>query len=219
MWRYFVEATTEIIEQEGIDQVTARKVADRAGFTSSTVYNYFQELSHLTFFSAMRFTKSYIEDLPHYMNRGTNTIEKWLYGWVCFCKHSFKNPKIYSVLFINHLGSIPEDLLEHYYQTYRHDMVGLPEQVQSIILEHQLSKRSALYLQQAVDEGLIETEDIDLISQTTLLMWKGMMTVVLNHRRNYTPQEAMQQTMHYIYESVLKVIPPDRRDEIHISMD
>lgn len=215
MWHYFVDATVEIIDKEGIENVTIRKVADKAGYTSSTVYNYFQELSHLIFFAAMRFTKDYIEDLPKYMNEGTNTIEKWLYSWVCFCKHSFEKPQIYSVIFINNLGSVPEDLLEHYYKTYQNDLVGLPEQIQSIILEHTFSKRSALYLQEAINEGLIEQRDVEFIAETTHLIWKGMMTTLLNNRRNYSTAEAIRKTMYYVYESVMKVVIPKRRGQIN----
>lgn len=218
MWRYFVDATVEIIAKEGVENVTIRKVADKAGYTSSTVYNYFQELSHLIFFAAMRFTKDYIDDLPKYMDQGTNTIEKWLYGWVCFCKHSFEKPNIYSVIFINNLGSVPEDLLDHYYKTYQNDLVGLPAQIQSIILEHTLSKRSALYLQQAVDEGLMDQEDVEFISETTRLIWMGMMTTVLNNRRNYSTDEAIGETLHYIYESVMKVVLPEKKNEINVQL-
>lgn len=219
MWRYFVDATVEMIEKEGIENVTIRKVADKAGFTSSTVYNYFQELSHLIFFASMRFTKDYIEDLPKYMDQGTNTIEKWLYSWECFCKHSFKQPEIYSVIFINNLGTVPEDLLEHYYETYQNDLVGLPEPIQNIILEHTFSKRSALYVQQAVNEGLMKQKDVAFISDTTMLIWKGMLTTVMNHRRNYSAAEAISQTLDYVYQSVMKVIPPEKRNEVNVQFN
>jgi AcrR family transcriptional regulator len=218
MWRYFVEATVEVIEEQGIENVTIRKVADKAGYTSPTVYNYFQELSHLIFFSAMRFTKDYIEDLPKYMNQGTNTIEKWLYSWACFCKHSFEKPNIYAIIFINDLGSVPEDFLDHYYKTYKNDLVGLPEQIQSIILEHTLSKRSVLFLQQAINEELIDAKDVEFIAETTLLIWKGMMMTVLNNRRKYSTDEAIRQTMYYVYESVMKVIPPEKKNEINFRL-
>src|SRR5699024_7686797 len=112
MWRYFLEAAVDVIEKEGIRNVTIRKIADQAGFTSSTAYNYFRDLSHLKFFAAMRFTTDYIEDLPVYIRKGSNTIEKWLYAWQCFCIHSFEQPEIDSVIFMEDLGSTPDDFLD-----------------------------------------------------------------------------------------------------------
>lgn len=216
MWHYFVDAAVEIIETEGIDKITIRKVADKAGFTSSTVYNYFDELSHLVFFAAMRFTKDYIEDLPNYLDKGSNTIEKWMYSWECFCKYTFERPKIYSLIFINNLGSAPKDLLDHYYEVYKDDLLGLPEEIQLIILEHTIPIRSALFLKLAEEnEEIIKTEDIEFISDVTFFIWKGMMTTVLNNRRKYTTEEAINKTLSYIYKSVMLIVDEDKREKIN----
>ncbi|WP_018934159.1 TetR/AcrR family transcriptional regulator [Gracilibacillus lacisalsi] len=217
MWRYFLDAATEVIEEDGIDHFTIRKIADKAGFTSSTAYNYFKDLSHLKFFAAMRFMSDYLEELPAYLEKGNNTVEKWLYSWECFCKHSFAQPKIYSVIFMDNLGSIPEELLEHYYKIYQNDLIGLPDEVKDIIMEHSFAKRSALFIQPAVEEKFIEEDDIEMISDMTLLIWKGMMNTIINKRRNYTQEEAMQMTLYYVYESVMKVIKPEKRDQITVS--
>ncbi|WP_208591162.1 TetR/AcrR family transcriptional regulator [Gracilibacillus suaedae] len=217
MWRYFLDAATEVIEEDGIDHFTIRKIADKAGFTSSTAYNYFKDLSHLKFFAAMRFMSDYLEELPTYLEKGNNTVEKWLYSWECFCKHSFAQPKIYSVIFMDNLGSIPEELLEHYYKIYQNDLIGLPNGVKDIIMEHSFAKRSALFIQPAVEEKFMEEEDIEMISDMTLLIWKGMMNTIINKRRNYTQEEAMQMTLYYVYESVMKVIKPEKRDQITVS--
>lgn len=44
---YFIEAAKEIILSEGVENVSVRKVADRAGYTFTTVYNYFKDLNEL----------------------------------------------------------------------------------------------------------------------------------------------------------------------------
>src|SRR5699024_90287 len=70
MWRYFLDAASELIKTKSLHEITIREIADKAGFTSSTVYNYFKDLSHLKFFAVMRFTKTYVQDLPSYMEKG-----------------------------------------------------------------------------------------------------------------------------------------------------
>lgn len=216
MWRYFIDAATEVIEEDGIDHVTVRKIADKAGFTSSTLYNYFKDLSHLKFFTSMRYTANYLEELPSYLEKGDNTVESWLYVWECFCKHSFENPKIYSVLFMDNLGGIPEDMLERYYRIYKNDLMGIPDEIKDIIVEQSFSKRSALYIQSAVDEGFIEQKDVDYISDVTLLIWKGMMSSVINYRRDYSKEEVIQKTLFYVYKSVMSVVVPEKQREIRV---
>lgn len=208
MWKYFLDAATATIEEEGIDHVTIRKISDRAGFTSSTAYNYFKDLSHLKFFAAMRFTKEYTDELPVYMEKGSNTIEKWLYSWECFCKHSFKEPRIYSVIFKDDLGSSAEDLLDDYYKVYESELINLPEEIRSIIMNNNFSQRSALFIQQAVEEGYMEQADVKLISDLTLMVWKGMIDTYLNNRSNFTREEAVQQTVYIITENILRFVKP-----------
>ncbi|MBB6453945.1 AcrR family transcriptional regulator [Salirhabdus euzebyi] len=215
MWRYFLDAATEVIEEEGLEQVTIRKIAKRAGYTSSTAYNYFKDLSHLKFFAAMRFTTDYISELPLYLKKGTNTIDSWLYSWECFCKHSFNRPEIYAIIFMDDLGGSVDELLEDYYEIYQEDLIGLPEEIKPIVLELNFSKRSMLYLQKAVDEGFILQKDVDLLADMTLMLWKGMMNTVLNQRRNYTQEQAASQTISYVYEMVRRVVVPDKQNEIN----
>src|SRR5699024_4368419 len=198
MWRYFLEAAVDVIEKEGIRNVTIRKIADQAGFTSSTAYNYFRDLSHLKFFAAMRFTTDYIEDLPVYIRKGSNTIEKWLYAWQCFCIHSFEQPEIYSVIFMEDLGSTPEDFLDEYYRIYKEDLIGLPEAIKPLVMEHSFAKRSATYIQSAVDEGMLEQKDVDFVADITLMIWKGMINTLMNKRRDLSKEEAIEKTLLYV---------------------
>ncbi|MEW9673956.1 TetR/AcrR family transcriptional regulator [Ammoniphilus sp. 3BR4] len=206
MWEYFVDATAKIIEEQGIENVTVRKIADLAGFTSSTIYNYFEELSHLVFFASMKFTQDYSKELSVYMAKGQNSVEKWLLSWECFCKHSFNNPQVYHAVFIADLGSKPEELLKHYFEVFQNDLTGLSEEIKPLILEHNLSKRSRTVLEKAVQEGYIDNEDIEEISDMTILIWKGMLTTVLNNRRDYNPNEAVEQTMKYIRKTTLNTL-------------
>ncbi|SFB29176.1 transcriptional regulator, TetR family [Lentibacillus halodurans] len=218
MWRYFLDAAVDVIEKEGIRNVTIRKIAGQAGFTSSTAYNYFRDLSHLKFFAAMRFTTDYIEDLPVYMSKGSNTIEKWLYAWKCFCIYSFEQPEIYSVIFMEDLGSTPEDFLDEYYRIYKEDLIGLPEVIKNLVMEHSFAKRSATYIQSAVDEEMLEQKDVDFIADITLMIWKGMINTMMNKRREFTKEEAIEKTLLYVYESVMHVIPLEKQFEINVDL-
>src|SRR5665647_706611 len=44
---YFVQAAKKIILDEGVENISVRKVADLAGYTFSTIYNYFNNLNEL----------------------------------------------------------------------------------------------------------------------------------------------------------------------------
>jgi AcrR family transcriptional regulator len=200
MLEFFIEATEDVIEEEGIENVTARKIADLAGYTSSTIYNYFDELSHLVFFASLRFLNEYIEDLSVYIERADGPIDKYLSSWECFCKHSFNNPEIFSVIFISDLGSEPNELIKRYYKIYQNDLLKLPTEIKMLVLENDLSKRSKAMILEAIDKGNLSNENVEMITDITILLWKGMLTTILNNRSNYSPEKATDVTMRYIRE-------------------
>ncbi len=219
MFKYFIDATVDHIEEEGLHNVKVREIAEKAGFTSSTLYNYFQDLSHLKFFAVMRYTRDYFQELPEYMEQGENTIDKWLYGWECFCKHSFQKPEVYSLLFIKNLGKVPDEVIDHYYEIFSSDLIDLSKDIRSIVMHHNISKRSSLYIQDSVEEEFMDVEDIEYISDVTMLIWTGMLTDLMNLRRDITSEEATRKTMEYIYKAILLTVHPSKRDEITYTLN
>ncbi|MFJ7934614.1 TetR/AcrR family transcriptional regulator [Sporosarcina sp. NPDC096371] len=202
MWKYFVDATAEIIDEEGIESVTIRKIADKAGYNSATIYNYFSEISHLIFFASMKFLKPYTVDVTTYMEKGNDPIEKYLLAWDCFCKHSFEKPQIFHAVFIMDLGEFPEKLIQDYYKIYPSDLIAIPGDLKSFIFERNINKRGRSLLDNALNEGYIKEENIDAINELTILVWQGMLTNILNNRCAYSMEEAKKITMNYISEIV-----------------
>ncbi|MFY0544738.1 TetR/AcrR family transcriptional regulator [Brevibacillus sp. H7] len=204
MWQYFVEATAQIIQEEGVSNVTIRKIADRAGYNSATIYNYFSEISHLVFFASMKFLKPYTDEVVKiYKSKELQPQEKYLRAWELFCRHSFQNPQIFHAIFIADLGSQPEELLKHYYSVYPAEIIDIPEELKPLILEQNISKRGLAVLDLLVKEGYMKQENVVGINEMTILIWQGMFTTFLNNRRSYDPEEATRKTMLYIREIVL----------------
>lgn len=202
MMRYFIDATVQIIKEEGIEQVTIRKVADIAGYNSATIYNYFQEVSHLIFFAGMTFLKDYTDALSQSLIKEEGPLEKYLLTWECFCKYSFSNPKIYNAIFSANLGNQPEELLQSYYKIFPTDIIDLPEEMLPMVLESNLANRGKVLLEKCVEKGLLKSENAEEINEMAVLIWQGMMTLLLNNRRQYSTEEAVEKTMKYIRQLV-----------------
>ncbi|QIZ06441.1 TetR/AcrR family transcriptional regulator [Priestia megaterium] len=204
MLNYFIDATAKLIKEDGIKNISIRKIAKEAGYTSSTIYNYFSEVSHLIFFAGMRFLENYIEDLPKYIARAQDPLEKYLLGWECFCDHSFRAPELYHAIFIADLGEHPEELLKYYSSIYQSETIQLPEELEGILTEQNLSKRSRTVLEKYAEKGVFKKEEIEKLSEMTILIWQGMITSLLNNRVIYTPEEASKKTMEYIRDITFK---------------
>lgn len=203
MWQYFVDATVEIIDEKGIENVTIREIATRAGYNSATIYNYFQEVSHLIFFASLKYLNKYIQELPKQMEKGESALDQYLLSWESFCRHSFEEPEVYYAIFLEDLGEKPEELLNYYYDIYQTDLYGeVTEDIRTLITEYNFSTRSKNALRQSVEEGMLSKETLLIINERTLLIWQGMLITILNNRRHLTAEEATHKTMQHITEIV-----------------
>jgi AcrR family transcriptional regulator len=54
---YFIQATKDILRSEGIKSVSVRNIADQAGYSYATLYNYFKDVNDLVFLCVNDFQK------------------------------------------------------------------------------------------------------------------------------------------------------------------
>ncbi len=199
MMSYFINAAADIIEKEGIDKVTIRKVADIAGYNSATIYNYFEDLSHLNFFASMSMVKKYTDALPQYIEKAKTPLERYFLIWECFCKFSFESPKIYYAVFSADLGTHPVNM-EKYYDYSPTDLLAFlaDDDLKLMLIESDQSKRTFISLKQCIKEGYIQETHAERIAECHYLIWQGMLTMFVNNRTTYTVEEATEITVNHI---------------------
>lgn len=191
-----IEIAAEIIKTEGLEHATARKIAAKAGYvSSSTIYNYFEEISHLTLFAAMRFIDDYYTDLIDYFNKGKNYLEKYIYTWDCLCQHSFKKPNIYSTIFIADLGVPLHELHKQYFNIFTSLAPNLPNELQMLSEQYDFKERNKYLLEIAAKENTIDRSQINTVNDVVIHYWIGMLTSHLNNRSNLTNKQAANKTI------------------------
>jgi DNA-binding transcriptional regulator YbjK len=58
MKSYFIQAAKDMLKGEGLKSLSVRSVADRAGYSFATLYNYFKDLNELIFVCVKIFRKN-----------------------------------------------------------------------------------------------------------------------------------------------------------------
>lgn len=198
MLKLFINATTEVIKEEGIENVTIRKVADKAGYNSATIYNYFDNCKQLVFFAATNFISDYVEEMPCYIENSKNSLERLIKMWECFALYSFKKPKIYYAIFSENLGEKPENLVKNYYKIFPEEINNAPEDLVPMLLESRLSRRAKIAFQPCIEEGFFKEEQEEVVDEGIRLAYHGMLTLIVNNRVDFTPEEATEHLMRHI---------------------
>lgn len=104
--RYFIDATKNLIEDTGVEALTVKKIALRAGYAAGTLYNYFDNLNVLLFNCIL----DYFDDLYEKLSI-INVINEDYQGYLLKLIETYTNyftekPEIYYLIYLKNLGSI-----------------------------------------------------------------------------------------------------------------
>ncbi|WFD10449.1 TetR/AcrR family transcriptional regulator [Tepidibacter hydrothermalis] len=198
MMMCFIDATAKIIEEEGIDYVTIRKVASLTGYNSATLYNYFENLDHLIFSACMKFTKPYTDNLHRYVKNCTNSIDTTLRVWECFCYYSFSNPKIFYSIFFAKLSNSLNDYITEYYEIYPQEISSSYHSIYTMLLKNNIYDRSYVLLDECAKEGYIKRDDILEINELFMLIYKGILSNIIDNEINVDIDKFVLKTMKYM---------------------
>jgi len=101
---YFLEAAREIIIKEGHESVSVRRVADMAGYSYATIYNYFEDLNGLLWEVKNIMIRDIFENLMGKMKHETYDMAELKDGFKIYISYFIKNPNIFRFFFFHPLG-------------------------------------------------------------------------------------------------------------------
>lgn len=104
MREYFIQATKEILKGEGLKSLSVRNIADRAGYSYATLYNYFKDVNDLVFLCVHDFQvecKTFVENQTRKSPEG---IEKIRASVAAYVKFFVEYPGIFDLFYLAKVG-------------------------------------------------------------------------------------------------------------------
>lgn len=200
---YFIEAAVKIIDKEGIEGVSIRKVADIAGYNSATLYNYFDDLPHLLFYASLTYMEAYIDDLPNYIKYIKNAEEMYLMVWDVYLDHAFLKPSIYRMLFFSDLKRDRETYVREYYALYPYDIKKFPPGLRRMIEHTYIFDRTEILLQDCIEEGFVkESAAQSIIDITVSVLESALRRVEKGEISTGRGKEKCREYVHMIYHQL-----------------
>lgn len=101
---YFLQATKEMILAEGTKSLSVRSIAEKAGYSFATMYNYFTDVNELISYCINDFAedcKSYIEERINTDNPGLRNIEAKVKAYT---EYMIQYPGIFELFFIEKIN-------------------------------------------------------------------------------------------------------------------
>ncbi|HET53825.1 MAG TPA: TetR/AcrR family transcriptional regulator [Ignavibacteria bacterium] len=97
---YFIQATKEILRGEGLKVVSVRNIAERAGYSYATLYNYFSDVNELIFECINDFQEEceeFIEARTKKSERGLNKIKDTV---IAYANFFVQHPGIFELFYL-----------------------------------------------------------------------------------------------------------------------
>ncbi|MCQ1529305.1 TetR/AcrR family transcriptional regulator [Lutispora saccharofermentans] len=198
MMGYFIDAAKQIIDERGIEALSAREVADIAGYNSATLYNYFDDLEHLTFYASLRYLREYIYDLKCYTKSAHTPVERYFKVWECFCHHAYNMPKIFNGIFFGKHSLKLNNAIKDYYSIFPEELEDMEEDIKPMLLGQNIYERNLTLLQPCIKKGYVKAENAEDINEMIILLHQGMLTRLVMGQAAYSPEEAKQRTLFYM---------------------
>ncbi len=144
---YFIDATKQMIKGEGMKSISARAVADYAGYSYATLYNYFKDLKELIFICVSDFITEIRDYVSSNVNSELSGIDGIIARTVAYSNYFVQYIGIYDLLF---LEKMPEFAFTQ----------GLSDEICNLIIE--ITKEDWIQLKWEynwTDEQLVEMQE------------------------------------------------------------
>ena len=186
---YFIEATQELILNEGIENLSIKKIADTAGYNTATIYNYFEDLEELILYSSIDYLKIYLKDLKSEIKSNMKAIEMYETIYKVFVHHSFEKPEIFHTLFFGKYSYKLEKIIKKYYEIFPDDITGQTDITKSVLIEGNIHNRDLPVIKQMIKEGSILEEEAPYIMEAIVRIHQSYLENILQQREKISLEE------------------------------
>lgn len=171
----FLRCAREIIDLEGIDQVSIRKVAQCAGYNSATIYSYFQDADELITLASIGYLENYCKTVVADIPQMKSPYEAYLHIWRVFSLHAFSSPQIFYHLFFYHHSTPLKSMINRYYEIYPNQVSGSNEMIHDMLLEGKLENRNLKIFRPAAKQLHLQEDEIGLVNDFTICYFKKLL--------------------------------------------
>lgn len=186
---YFIEATQDLILNEGIENLSIKKIADKAGYNTATIYNYFEDLEELILYSSIDYLKIYLKDLRNEISSDMKAIEIYRTIYKVFVHHSFEKPEVFHTLFFGKYSYKLEKIIKKYYEIFPDDITGQTDITKSVLVEANIHNRDIPVMKQMIKEGSILEEEAPYIIEAIVRVHQSYLENILQKREQISLEE------------------------------
>lgn len=200
--RYFVDAAREIANTDGLEAINIRSVANRAGYNSASLYNYFENLDELIALTCVDMMSDWLRSLARISDEDGDELDQYLLGWQSFGLHAFAEPTGYAYVY----SSRSAGMVARYFDTYMEAFPDVFEDIPDLLLEmfqaKTVDEQEEIMIRPCIEAGFFDHETAKQIYQLAHILFSGMLDPASDPENRKTPGEYTQIFMMYFVDFI-----------------
>lgn len=211
----FVKATIDIIKEHGIEELSARFIAEKTGYNVASIYNYFQNLDYLENLASVYFIKDYTIELTKRTTGMKNALEVYITMWEIFLKHAFDNPYFYYNVFFSAISQDENiNLFKDYYEIFKDEKPTQGGLIIGMLEINETHNRGHYVLNYCCKEGSIDCSMLKYLNDIHIGYTDYIITSFVKTKVSVPTKELYNETMRYLIYSMYHFV---NKDFLHIA--
>ena len=161
----FILAAEDLIRQDGVRNLTIRKIADVTGYSSATLYSYFADLDELILYASIRRRKDYLKRVAREITPDMTSLAQYRKIYEIFNDYSFRDPDTYMNMYFGKHSLQIKAVLDEYYQLFPDEFVAPTELIRNLLLQGRLIDCDKFMTRQLAADGYIQSENADMVAE------------------------------------------------------
>ena len=173
----FVEATQALIDADGLEKISIRKIAEKAGFHNSTIYLYFKDANQLILLASLKHFNEYSRKLSEYSDMIASPTDKFLAIWQAFGETVFGKPHIFRNFFFGKYSDNLTPIIHLYYRLFPEEKPAYTKEIEEMYFGGNISQRCLQILKPLVEveSTLVTEENLQLVNTITVACLKQLL--------------------------------------------
>ncbi|WP_243155608.1 TetR/AcrR family transcriptional regulator [Dorea formicigenerans] len=176
----YIEKVCKIIERDGDEDLSIRRIAKELGCSSAALYRYFNSKSELMYYVSLNTLEDYIIRLNKAEETWTGVWDIYVGVWYCYSQEAFRHPKDYNRLFFEHTNEYLGGAIKEFYQMFP-DNIGESNQFFAEMLgTADFWGRDYEMCKKCVKAGVLTPENGKVLNRMACTLYKGYLKGVLD---------------------------------------
>ncbi len=216
----FITEAIKIMKADPNYKLSARSVAEAAGFNAGSIYNYFDGMDHLENTASIYFTEDYALDLSRAAKKADTGLEVYIVMWEIFLKHAFKKPFIFYNVFYSAIAQTDKhNLFKEYYEMFPDKYPHNNSLIELMLNLDKTQNRGKFVLDKCVEEGSIKLEHLEYINHIHIGYTKMVLNDIVKSDLYRPSKKLYHQTLIYIIYSMYYFVREDHREVLNEKLD